>query len=175
MSAAALLAKLHDHGIIVEARDGKLQLTAGRGALTPDLLSAVKSCKQDLLELLQSSSLFSSGSDVGGQCAAGVRAAPIASQYSTAAPLSKADIEFARFAAVAQPMPGGGLYCPVYGSPTMPRGADGEAWRRFISRCSREPHEFLDPTEKRLSVSLPMTEDSHQSGLVDMLDELVHP
>ena len=35
---------------------------------------------------------------------------------------SKADAEFDRFEQVAGPMLGGGLYCPVYGSPEMPSG-----------------------------------------------------
>ena len=136
MSATAVLAELHDHGIIVEARDGKLQLTAGRGTLTPDLLSAVRTCKADLLEILQSSSLFSNGPGVGGQCAAGVRAAPIAFQYSTAEPLSKADIEWRRFLACAIPTPNGlGLYDPSEPA-EMPSGADGEKWRRFERDCA---------------------------------------
>ncbi len=59
---------------------------------------------------------------VGEQCAAGVRAAPIASEYSTTEPPSKADIEFARFEKIAQPMPGSGWFDPINGSAEMPSG-----------------------------------------------------
>ena len=50
---------------------------------------------------------------------------------------AKIDAEFDRFERVAQPMPGGGLYCPVYGSPTMPSGIPGERWDAFIADCAR--------------------------------------
>ena len=50
---------------------------------------------------------------------------------------SYADREFDRFFACAVPTPNGlGLYDPAE-SPDMPRGADGEAWRRFERDCGR--------------------------------------
>ena len=61
MTATALLAKLHDHGITVHADGDQLRLDAPTGTLTPELLSAVKSYKQDLLEILTPDSLLPDG------------------------------------------------------------------------------------------------------------------
>ncbi|MCZ6654514.1 MAG: hypothetical protein O7D91_15980 [Planctomycetota bacterium] len=47
----------------------------------------------------------------------------------------KVNAEFDRFAQVAEPMPRGGLYCPVYGIPQMPSGVPGEQWDEFIRDC----------------------------------------
>ncbi|MCH8969901.1 MAG: hypothetical protein IIA66_12380 [Planctomycetes bacterium] len=52
MNATAPLAELADHGIAVHADGTRIRLNAPAGALTPDLLAAVKSCKAELLELL---------------------------------------------------------------------------------------------------------------------------
>ncbi|MCZ6653513.1 MAG: hypothetical protein O7D91_10865 [Planctomycetota bacterium] len=54
-----------------------------------------------------------------------------------AKPASRADAEFDRFARVAKPMPGGGWYCPVHGSPEMPAGVPGAAWDAFVADCGR--------------------------------------
>lgn len=135
MNAPAILAKLHAAGITVRAEDGQLRLTAGRGTLTPDLLSAVRTCKAGLLEILQSSSLFSNGPGVGGQCAAGVRAAPIAFEYSTTQPPSKADVEWSRFLSVAERMPdGSGWYDPTQAP--VPVGISGERLDAFVADFS---------------------------------------
>lgn len=48
----------------------------------------------------------------------------------------KVDAEFARFVAVAVPMPGGGLYDPTNGTPEMPGGVSIEAWRAFENDCA---------------------------------------
>ncbi len=48
---------------------------------------------------------------------------------------AKIDAEFDRFERVAEPMPGGGWYCPVYGSPQMPSGILGERWDALIADC----------------------------------------
>ena len=49
---------------------------------------------------------------------------------------SRADVEFARFARVAKPMPGGGLYDPINGAPEMPSGVPIEDWRAFENDCA---------------------------------------
>lgn len=78
-----------------------------RSAMTVELLVAVEGCKAELLKLLMS----------GGA--------------------SRAETAFDRFRRVAEPMPGGGWYCPVHGSPEMPAGVPIEDWRAFENDCGR--------------------------------------
>lgn len=108
MNAKTVLAELRAAGIVIHADDGRLQLDAPTDTLTPNLLESVKGCKAELLELLL-----------------------------VPAKVSKADAEFDRFQRVAKPMRGGGLYCPVHGSPEMPSGIPGERWDAFIADCGR--------------------------------------
>ena len=61
MSATAVLAELNAAGVVLEAADGQLRLTAERGTLTPNLLESVRSCKQDLLKIMKSPSLSAMG------------------------------------------------------------------------------------------------------------------
>ena len=65
------------------------------------------------------------------------RAAPVQSiaQSTQLGDDPKVDAEFDRFEQVAEPMPGGGWYCPVYGEPEMPRGISGADWDAFIADC----------------------------------------
>ena len=136
MTAQSLLTELSNAGVVLEAVDGRLRLTAGRGTLTPNLLSAVKNCKAGLLEILQNRYLFLSGSGVGEQRAADVRATPNAPEYSTTQPPSKADVEWDRFLACAIPMPdGNGLYDPAFG-PEVPAGVVWGAWQAFERDCA---------------------------------------
>ncbi len=94
-----LLKALSASGITIKAHGDNLRYEPAT-AMTPDLLLAVKRCKGELLELL-----------------------------SAADCKSKADIEFDRFERVAKPMPGGiGWYCPIYGTPEMPRGITAQQW-----------------------------------------------
>ena len=125
-----LLEALSSMGIAIEARNGRLYYRP-RSALTPDLLSAVKSCKAELLKVLPSSSLLPEGSDAGEQRAAGVRAA----LSPDSIPQSRCDAEFDRFAAIAKPMPGGGWYDPIHGAPEMPSGVPGDDWDAFVRNC----------------------------------------
>ena len=134
MNAFELMSELHAAGIAVHEDDGRLRLDAPAGTLTPAVLADVKNNKAGLLELLQSDSL-SCGPGVGGQCAAGVRAAPIASEYTTAQPPSKADVEWRRFLAVAEPMAdGSGWFDPT--AEPVPVGVPIEDWRAFERDCS---------------------------------------
>ncbi len=84
MTPATLLVELADLGVTVHADGVRLRLDAPAGALTPDLLAAVKSCKAELLELLPE-----------------------------LANASKADAEWARFLRVAVPARDGGLRDPA--------------------------------------------------------------
>src|SRR5215210_3176050 len=52
MTAAALLALLHDRGIRLRAEGGQLRFEAPKGALTKELRDAVVAQKPELLELL---------------------------------------------------------------------------------------------------------------------------
>lgn len=84
MTPESLLAELRDHGIITHADGDRIRLDAPPGAMTPGLLSAVKSFKSELLEL-----------------------------FPETANASKADAEFDRFERVAVPARDGGLRDPA--------------------------------------------------------------
>ena len=106
------MAEIHDllecmscMGISISACDDRL-LYWPRSAMTPDVLEAVRNSKFELLELL-----------------------------SATGSKSKADIEFDRFERVAKPMPGGGWYDPIHGTPEMPTGILGEQWDAFVADC----------------------------------------
>lgn len=144
MSATAVFAELRAAGVVLEAVDGQLRLVAPANTLTPAALAAVKSCKAELLEILQNRSLLSNGPGVGGQCAAGVRAAPIETiARTTADGDSYADREWNRFLAVAEPLadgsgwfdptqepvPVGGYVPPSSERPAgVPRGWTARSW-----------------------------------------------
>ena len=107
MTPESLVAELENHGATIEAAGGELRLDAPAGALTANLLAAVKSCKAELLELLKP----------GG--------------------MSRADAEWTRFLGVAVETPNGlGLYDPSE-SPDMPSGITGEQWDAFVADCGR--------------------------------------
>ena len=134
MNASSLMSELRAAGITVHADDGRIRLDAPCGTLTPTLLADVKSCKAELLTLLK----LSHGPGVGGQCAAGVRAAPIETIAQTPADGdSYADREWARFERVAVRMADGGWYCPDYGGPEMPSGITGEQLDALVADCGR--------------------------------------
>lgn len=143
MNATVLLADLRTAGIAVRVHAGRLKLDAPRGALTESVLSAVRDSKVELLKLLEPAAptpgvaLFSHGLGARADAATPTRAWPApAESIAQTARLGddpKVDTEFTRFARVARPMPGGGLYCPVHGSPIMPSGVSGE-------RRKAEPH-----------------------------------
>ena len=107
----------HDCGAIVEADDDQLQLSAPANTLTPS-------------HSLLLGDLGASESRVSPNAAPGTQA-----HYTTRS--NKVDAEFARFERVARPMPGGGLYCPVYGSPQMPVGTPGADWDALVADCGR--------------------------------------
>ena len=119
MVAAArdVLEALFSMGITIEAHEGRLRYRP-RSAMTPDILEAVKSCKAELLEILESDSLLpgSGGSEsrqyaVTPDAASGARAAP-ADEYTTS--MSRADREFLRFESVAVAYAdGSGLFDPT--------------------------------------------------------------
>ncbi len=54
MTPESLVAELCERGVAIESAGGELRLDAPAGAMTPDLLAAVKSCKAELLKILQS-------------------------------------------------------------------------------------------------------------------------
>ena len=112
-----LLEALSSTGITIEARNGRLRYRP-RSALTTEMLAAVKSCKQDLLEILTPDSLLPGLSGSGSRSDG---AASVAQVHHTTSS-NKVDTEFDRFARVAKAMPGGGLYDPINGAPTMPSG-----------------------------------------------------
>lgn len=151
MTAQALLTELHDAGVTIEAARGELRLDAPSGAMTPDLLSAVKSCKGELLNLLEEpadvastpgATLLSAGPGLGSNnlsvaMTALARTTPSAPEYSTAHPPNKADIEWDRFLSVAAPMPdGSGWFDPAFG-PDLRRGITGGQWDAFVADCGR--------------------------------------
>ncbi len=101
-----LLKALARSGITIEAHGDSLRYRPA-SAMSPDLLAAVKSCKSELLELLVET-----------------------------ANASKADVEVARFSAVAQPLAGGsGWYDPTQAP--VPVGVPGERWDAFVADCGR--------------------------------------
>ncbi len=107
MTATALLTELADLGITAHADGDRIRLDAPAGALTLDLLTAVKSCKAELLELLT----------------------------ETAGVTTYADREWDRFLSVAVPTPNGlGLYDPSEPA-AMPVGVPGAAWDAFVADC----------------------------------------
>ena len=67
--------------------------------------------------------------------AAGVRAAPIASEYTTAQPPSKANVEWRRFLAVAEPLADGSGWFDPTAEPDMPSGVSGDDWQRVLDDC----------------------------------------
>lgn len=97
-TAHELFEELSRLGITIEAHGDSLRYQP-RHAMTPHILEAVRTSKFELLELL-----------------------------SATGSKSKADIEFGRFERVARPMPGGGWYCPDFGTPEMPRGITAQQW-----------------------------------------------
>ena len=105
-----LFEALSSMGIAIEARGDHLCYRP-RSAMTPDILAAVKSCKAELLEILQDlspppSDLGCSGPH-GEFLTSAVSSARVdfADEYTT--PTSKADREFDRFEHVAIPTPDG--------------------------------------------------------------------
>ena len=128
-----LLEALASSGITVEANGSSLRYRPA-SAITPNLLAAVKSCKDELLELLvepahvvptPGTALFSHGPGAGSDVATPTpaRTAPVAPVYSTTQAPNKADIEWDRFLACAIPTPNGlGLYDPVNGTPEVSSG-----------------------------------------------------
>ena len=52
MTPESLIAELSDRGVAIESAGSELRLDAPAGAMTPDLLDAVKNCKGELLKLL---------------------------------------------------------------------------------------------------------------------------
>ena len=109
MSATAILAELHAAGITAHADGDRLRLDAGRGTLTPTLLSAVKSCKPDLLKMLRDRSLLLGGPGGSGSCSTDTVSSARA-HYTTNS--SKVDCEFNRFARTAVPTETGGWRNP---------------------------------------------------------------
>ena len=132
MAAAVhdLLEALSAAGVIIEAHGNGLRYRPA-SALTPDLLSAVKSCKQDLLKILPDRSLLLD--DLGGSGLRSPSAASVAQVHHTTN-LNKVDAEFLRFARVAEPLPdGSGWFDPT--AEPVPVGDPIEAWRAFERDC----------------------------------------
>ena len=114
MSATPLLAELHAAGITVHADDGQLRLDAPTGAMAPGLLASVKSCKAELLKVLNSTGGPGVGSDSSGVD-------------------SYADREWERFLSVAVETPDGRGWHDPSESPEMPSGIPGEQWDQFVA------------------------------------------
>ncbi len=132
-----LLEALSSMGITIEARNGSLRYRP-RSAMTPDLLEAVKNCKEDLLKILPDRSLLLNGLGGSGSRSPGAASTTQASPTETLAQTpadgeSRADIEFARFEEIAQPMPGGGWFDPINGSSQMPSGIPGADWDALLA------------------------------------------
>lgn len=53
MNVATLLREVHQHGILLEARDGHLHYRAPKGALTPQLRRAVLAKRSDIITMLE--------------------------------------------------------------------------------------------------------------------------
>ena len=53
MTAAALLTRLHENGIVVTVENGSLRLEGHPGAVTPELTTQLRAHKSDLIEALQ--------------------------------------------------------------------------------------------------------------------------
>ena len=113
MTREALVAELEARGVTIEIDGGELRLNAPTGAMTADLLAAVKSCKSELMKLLPET-----------------------------ADASKTDIEWDRFLDCAVPTPNGGLRDPGECSAELDRqirvgGVSSEDWDSFIDDCAR--------------------------------------
>ena len=141
MAAAVhdLLEALSSAGVTIEARVDSLRYRP-RSALTPELLAAVQSCKEDLLKILQNCSpshkgLGTVGSPLPPNTAPGTQASSIATLAQTPADgESRADIEFARFEKIARPMvDGSGWFDPT--AEPVPASVSGEQWDQFLTDC----------------------------------------
>ena len=137
MSATAFLAKLHAAGVTVHADGDQLRLDAPRGGLTPEMRSAVKSCKAELLEILKSPKGLSAGESLFSPNAPGTQVHFIETLTQTSAEgETYADREFARFEQVAVPMLGGtGWFDPTQAP--VPVGVSGEQWGALIVDFAR--------------------------------------
>ena len=125
--ARDILEALSSMGIELEAQGDHLRFRP-QSAMTPDLLSAVKSCKQDLLEILTPDSLLPGLSGSGSRSDG---AASVAQAHHTTQ-MSKVDIEWARFISVAEPLADGtGWFDPT--QEPVPVGISGERWDKFVA------------------------------------------
>lgn len=102
-----LLEALSSMGVLISVRNGRLSYRP-RSAMTPDILSAVRDSKSELIELLSK---------------------PVAGSKS------KADREWDRFLSVAVVAEDGSLQDPS--EPVLRRGVTGEEWARVLATAAR--------------------------------------